>query len=275
MENPIGKIEQPISLPIKRIVRETEHIKTFFFNREFGSKPGQFMIMWIPRVNEKPFSIAYDENGELGLSIAVVGPFTEKLFTFKEGDLVGLRGPYGSWFKLKPEYKKVLMVGGGYGTAPLATLAQQAVAQGTVVDFCRGAHSKNLLLFGKRLNEIGVNKITATHDGSEGTQGSAVNLANDQIDKEQYDCVYICGPELMEKKIVVHCAEKKVLCQVSIERHMKCGFGLCGQCCIDGSGERMCKEGPVTTGEYALKQKEFGAYHRSKSGLLEYFHDDH
>jgi len=275
MEKPIGTIEQPKTLPIAEIRQEAENIKTFFFNIEYKTKPGQFMILWIPRINEKPYSIAYNENGRLGLSIAVVGEFTKKLFTLKKGDFVGLRGPYGSSFKLKKNYKKVLMIGGGYGTAPLAILAQQAINQGITVDFCRGARDKNHLLFTERLEKIGVNSITATDDGSFGTKGSVVDVVKEQLSKERYDCVYICGPELMEKKIVDLCQAKNISSQVSIERWMKCGFGICGQCCLDGSGERMCIEGPVVSGEYALAQEEFGQYHRIKSGKVEKFYDHH
>lgn len=275
MKKPIGTIEQPISLPIKKIVQEAEHIKTFFFDIEIKSKPGQFMILWVPRLNEKPYSIAYNENGRLGMSIAVVGEFTKKLFSLNEGDYLGLRGPYGSWFKIKNNFKRVLMVGGGYGTAPLAILAQQAIDQGITVDFCRGAFSNNYLLFTDRLEKIGVNSITTTRDGSFGAKGSVVNIVKDQLAKEKYDCIYICGPELMEKKIIDLCQKKNIPSQVSIERWMKCGFGICGQCCVDDSGDRMCVEGPVVTGEYALAQKEFGKYHRTKSGKVEHFYDDH
>ncbi|MFA6098964.1 MAG: dihydroorotate dehydrogenase electron transfer subunit [Patescibacteria group bacterium] len=271
MENALGKIEQPISLPIVEIVEETATVKTFFFKKEFDSQPGQFVIMWIPRVDEKPFSVSYDDHGRLGLSIANVGPFTKNLFNKKVGDLVGLRGPYGSWFKLKNNFKRILLVGGGYGVAPLAFLAQRAVKQKITVDFCNGARTKSLLLFKKRLTDYKVNLHISTDDGSDGIKGTVIDATNDCLGKNTYDAVYICGPELMEKKIIDLCAEKNLECRVSIERYMKCGFGICGQCCLDGSGERMCLEGPVVSGKYALKHKEFGAYHRGKSGRKEYY----
>lgn len=271
MERPLGTIEQPTVLPIIDIKQETETVKTFFFNIELKSKPGQFVIMWIPRVNEKPFSIAFDKDKKLGLSISNVGPFTEKLFAFKTGDQVGIRGPYGSWFVLKQNYKKILLIGGGYGVAPLANLAKQAEEKGIEVDFCNGARTKNLLLFQKHLNDLNINLHIATDDGSLGKKCFVTNIASSCLKKESYDCVYVCGPEIMEKKIVDLCAEKKLPCQVSIERYMKCGFGICGQCCLDDTGERMCQEGPVIAGKRALKNKEFGQYKRVKSGKKEYF----
>ena len=96
---------------------------------------------------------AYDNKGELGLSIAKVGPFTEKLFSLKTGDTVGIRGPYGSSFKLEKTFKRILLVGGGYGVAPLAMLAEQAIEKNIEANFCNGARTKNLLLFAKRLDE--------------------------------------------------------------------------------------------------------------------------
>ncbi len=268
---PLNQYEQPTSLPIKKIVQENENVRTFYFDVELGSQPGQFVIMWIPRVDEKPFSIATDKDGVLGLSIATVGPFTEKLFELKEGDLVGIRGPYGAYFTLAEGDQRILLIGGGYGTAPLATLAEAAVARGMTVDFCNGARTKDLLLFEKRLEKIGGHNHYSTNDGSYGTQGTTVDIATELMKKNQYDRVYTCGPELMEYAVTKLAAEHDVPCQVSVERYMKCGFGICGQCCLDGDGKRMCLEGPVVSGEYALSQKEFGQYHRGKSGKKVFF----
>lgn len=268
---PLHQYEQPTSLPIRKIVQENENVRTFYFDVELQSQPGQFVIMWIPRVDEKPFSIATDQDGVLGLSIAKVGPFTEKLFEMKEGDLVGIRGPYGAYFTLDEKDKRILLVGGGYGTAPLATLAEQAIAQGMAVDFCNGARTKDLLLFEKRLEKIGSHNHFSTNDGSYGAKGTTVDVAKKLVEENTYDRVYTCGPELMEYAVTKLAEEKNVPCQVSVERYMKCGFGICGQCCLDGDGKRMCLEGPVVSGEYALSQSEFGQYHRIKSGKKETF----
>ena len=87
MERPLGTIEQPRSLQIKKIVQENANVQTFYFASDITAKPGQFVILWIPRVDEKPFIVSVNENGVLGLSIADVGRFTHKLFTLKVGDL--------------------------------------------------------------------------------------------------------------------------------------------------------------------------------------------
>lgn len=266
MGNIIEKIEQPTSLPIKRVVQENENVKTFYFATRLKSKPGQFVIMWLPRVDEKPFSIAYDKGDEMGLSVAILGRFTKKLFTLKAGDLVGIRGPYGTYFSLKDELKKILLVGGGYGVAPLATLVEEAINKKIDIDFCNGARSKKFLLFQERLKKLKANVYTSTDDGTAGVAGTVVDIVTELLDKNKYDCIYTCGPELMEKKIVRLAEERSIPCQVSIERYMKCGFGICGQCCIDSSGQRMCLEGPIVSGNFALAQEEFGRFHRGASG---------
>ncbi len=266
MEPPKRFYQQPTMYPIADIVQETENVRTFFFGLELHSKPGQFVIMWIPRVDEKPFSIAYDENGKLGLSVAKVGGFTEKLFEYKKGNLVGIRGPYGSAFTLKDGMKRVLLVGGGYGVAPLATLAAQALVKGITVDFCNGAKTKTQLLFMDRLRKLKINLHVSTDDGSEGHKGFVTDTVKKLLSTNTYDCVYTCGPELMEKKVVDAAFEKGVASQVSIERYMKCGFGICGACSVDDSGKRMCLEGPVVSGEFARTQSEFGVFHRIASG---------
>jgi len=269
MEHAFGTIEQPEVLPIADIKQENERVRTFYFDKAMKSQPGQFVIVWIPRLDEKPFSIASEENGRLGLAIAKVGAFTEKLFTMKKGEQIGLRGPYGSWFTTENDYKKILLIGGGYGVAPLSFLAQQAKKQDITIDFCNGARTSDQILFKDKLHKLNINLHITTNDGSDGQTGTVLDSTNECLNKNKYDCVYVCGPEVMEKKVAEQCDKLGVPCQVSIERYMKCGFGICGQCCLDDSGARMCKEGPVVWGDYALKQKEFGHYHRTKSGKIE------
>jgi len=274
MERPLGTIEQPTSVPIIDIIQENENVRTFYFDMKLKSKPGRFIIMWLPRIDEKPFSIALDENGKLGLSIANVGRFTSALFKLKKGAFVGIRGPYGSWYTLKREYKRILLVGGGYGVAPLARVATEAIEKNITVDFCNGARTKKLLLYSERLSKLNLTLHTTTTDGSEGVKGFVTEAVTACLDANKYDMAYLCGPELMEKAILDLCRQKNIPSQVSIERYMKCGFGICGQCCVDDSGERMCMEGPVVSGAYALKQSEFGQYHRDGSGKREYYNEN-
>ena len=279
----------PKVLPIKKIIIETDKIRTFVFeangnggdSRGGGgspkcgdSKPGQFVMMWIPGVDEKPFSIAYDDGKEFWLTIADVGAATDELFKLKVGDLVGIRGPFGTFYKFE-KGDRLALLAGGYGAAPMFNVAMNAVKIGCKVEFIVGARSKNLLLYKKQVGNLAKvagkykGKITyhaATNDGSYGYKGFNTDVLEKILAKQKIDKVFACGPEIMMEKAVLLAKKYGAKSQISLERYMKCGFGVCGQCCIDGSVVRCCKEGPVFDGEVALKFSEFGKYHRDSVG---------
>jgi dihydroorotate dehydrogenase electron transfer subunit len=96
-------------------------------------------------------------------------------------------------------------------------------------------------------------------------------LLAEKKSSKKINCVCTCGPELMMKRISDMCFAAKVNAQISIERYMKCGFGVCGQCCVDPDGLRMCKEGPVVDNARARKILEFGKYHRDAVGRAHTF----
>jgi len=270
----------PKYIKIFQITNDNPQVKTFYFDYQLDSKPGQFVMLWIPEIDQKPFSIAYDDGQKFGLTVFKRGPLTEKLFDMKVGDRVGITGPYGTNFSVKPN-THYIMVAGGYGAAPLGFLAEQAVAQNNVtIDFCIGARNKDLLLFEDRINNIPNTKIhISTDDGSKGHHGFATDLLQKLIaslpargeargGESEKKLVVTCGPELMEKKVLDICNEQSVDCEVSIERYMKCGYGICGQCAVDPIGICMCTHGPVVKKELANQITEFGKYHRDKSGKI-------
>jgi len=271
---------RPKVLPIKKIVKETENIRTFVFDySEFShlgekSKPGQFVMMWIPGVDEKPFSIAYDDGKEFWLTIAKVGPATSELFKLGVGDLVGVRGPFGTWYEFA-EGEHLALLAGGYGAAPMYNVACSALALGCKVEFIVGARSRELLLYEKRVAELAkkykgqILYHAATDDGSYGYKGYNTELLAQVLKKKvgrKIDRVFACGPEIMMKKAAEMAVKARVKCQISLERYMKCGFGVCGQCAMDDSGICVCKNGPVYDGSAALKLREFGRYHRDGVG---------
>ena len=81
----------------------------------------------------------------------------------------------------------------------------------------------------------------------------------------------LCGPEIFIEKTVSIFKKNRILGQASIERMMKCGIGICGSCCVDDTGDRVCVEGPVFKFDYIDKLKEFGKYKRDESGSLQSF----
>lgn len=259
-------------IKIKKIVDETPFVKTFYFTHTLGSRPGQFVMLWLPGIDQKPFSISTDNGKQFGLTIFKRGALTEKLFTMKTGDRVGVSGPYGTAFSNKPKTHYIL-VAGGYGAAPLGFLAETASKKPSVsIDFIAGARDKQNLLFEKKLNKLPHLKMhIATDDGSKGHKGYVTDLLPDLIKKQKNKTkilVATCGPEIMQKKVLDICNQNNVNCEVSIERYMKCGVGICGQCVVDDLGICMCQEGPVVNRELANKIIEFGKYHRDKSGAI-------
>lgn len=260
----------PRFTPITKIIDETPNVKTYFFNYPLKSRPGQFVMLWVTGIDQKPFSIGYDNSKSFGLTIFALGKSTHELASKKVGDRVGVSGPYGTSFSVKPK-THYIMVGGGYGAAPLGFLAEQATKLKSTVDFCIGAKSAEHLLFEKRVKKLpGLTLHVATDDGSRGHKGFATELLPGLValaKKQKKKILFVtCGPELMERKILDLANQEKIDCEISIERYMKCGFGVCGQCCVDPVGFRMCMEGPVVNRAVANKITEFGAYHRDKSG---------
>ncbi len=249
------------------IKQENPSVKTFYFDYPLGSKAGQFVMMWIPGVDQKPFSIAYDTGKRFGLSIFAVGAMTQKLFELKVGSRVGITGPYGTTFSVKPK-THYIMVAGGYGAGPLGMLAEELRDSNSTIDFCVGARNKDLLLFEKRVSKLPyVNLHVATNDGSRGHQGFVTEILEKCLAKKTKNTLVVtCGPELMEKKVLDICNAHKADCEISIERFMKCGFNVCGQCCVDDAGLTMCTQGPVVDRATANQITEFGKCHRDKSG---------
>jgi dihydroorotate dehydrogenase electron transfer subunit len=252
---------------IKNIVEEAQGIRTFITDMEVDAIPGQFVMVWIPGVGEKPMSASY-ATGNLGITALAVGPFTNRLCEMKVGDLLGIRGPYGRGFRLEGE--KLLIVGGGVGMPPLAALADKALKEGKDVTAIVGAKTKSGLLFVERLKNAGARVLTSTEDGTDGTKGFVTDVVEELLKDESFDHCYTCGPELMMYKVMQQANEKDVPTQLSIERYFKCGIGVCSHCTIDDSGQRVCMEGPVFT-DKDLKNTEFGKYARDATGKRVYF----
>ncbi|KKW42900.1 MAG: putative dihydroorotate dehydrogenase B (NAD(+)), electron transfer subunit [Candidatus Magasanikbacteria bacterium GW2011_GWA2_56_11] len=261
-------MDSPLLLPIARVQPENAQAKTLYFDHALHSQPGQFVMAWLPGIDQKPFSVAYDNGREFGFTVFPVGPLSQALVSLQPGDRVGITGPYGHPFSVKKD-RHYITIGGGYGAGPLALLAERAAAAGAQVDFCLGAKTEGLLLFAQRVKTVPNLRVhIATDDGSLGRRGYVTEILEELLLETgaQTRLIAACGPELMEKKVLDLCNEHDVECEISLERYTKCGFGVCGQCCVDPLGIRMCVEGPVVDRETANRISEFGAYHRDKSG---------
>ncbi len=290
----------PKTYKIVSIKKETEQVQTFTFDVSLGARPGQFVMVWLPGVDEVPMSVSMDDGKNLSITFFQVGDMTTELAKCKVGDLVGLRGPLGTHYEWK-KGQHLILVAGGYGAAPMYFVANEAVKDECTVDFIVGARSKDLLLYTDEIKKLeNTNLHIATDDGSEGHKGynteileklinqrlssterqSASGEASKNTPLDSTPCqephsrkasVFACGPEMMLKRISDICAEEEVTCFLSLERYMKCGYGLCGNCCMDPLGIRVCKDGPVISNDICRQLTEFGAYHRDELGRKKKF----
>jgi dihydroorotate dehydrogenase electron transfer subunit len=256
----------PVTYPITDIKQETDNVRTLTFNVSLGAKPGQFAMLWLPGVDEKPFSIAYDDGKQLKITFFAVGPMTQKLAEAKKGDLIGIRGPFGTNYTWELE-QKIALVAGGYGAAPMYFAAQKAAEDGCTLDIIVGARTKGHLLY---LDELGAlpnaTVHVATDDGSKGFKGYNVQVLENLISEgQQFDQIFACGPEMMLKAVSKLSSEHQIPSQLSLERYMKCGYGLCGNCTVDPLGIRLCKDGPVINNDRCVEITEFGKYHQEHS----------
>ncbi len=242
-----------------------EDIKTLVLDKAIGGRAGQFVMLWMPGVGEKPFTLSrIGKKSEITYDIK--GRFTKAMFSLKEGDKVGVRGPYGNGWDLE-KAESVCAVAGGIGLAPMMPIIEGEKAKVTVI---YGARSADCLVFRKELEKTNTEALFTTDDGSFGKHCYACDALKGVLEGGKHDVVLTCGPELMMRRAVDICLEKKIPCQASLERYMKCGMGVCGSCAIDPSGLLVCKDGPIFTAEQ-LAGSEFGEYSRTKSGAKRFF----
>jgi len=252
----------PKLVKIKKIIKENQKVKTFILGERVKAIPGQYLMIWLPEIGEKPFSIANPD--PLTIIVAQVGPFSTALHELVPGEKLGYRGPIGQGFKITGE--NILLVGGGYGVAPLYFLTQEAVKKKKKVFIVLGAKKKGELLYEKKFKRLGAKVFIATNDGSCGWKGLATDIGQEIIKKEKIDMVYSCGPEKMMVTLGKICQYLKVPCFLSVERFMKCGgLGICGQCEINGV--LVCQQGPVFSYRFLLKLPDFGHARRDQAGM--------
>ena len=232
---------QYITAHIRFVQKETERVKTFVLDVSLSSKPGQYVMVWIPQKNEKPFGIV--SPNPLTLTIARVGPFTEEIHALKLGDPMTFRGPYGSSFHYGSG--NYLLVGGGYGTVPLFFLASEILKKKrSKVTVVIGAKTKKELVFINRFEKLGCVTYASTDDGTLGHKGFAADLVSRLLKRTPFQKIYTCGPKPMMKQVAALSNEHRIPCEISMESFFKCGgVGLCGECSLKGN--LVCKDGPI------------------------------
>lgn len=209
-------------------------------------KPGQFFMLraWTREpLLSRPISINNIDNGGLVFLYEIKGEGTKLLGALKKDDEIELLGPLGNGFDIADIKGRIAIVAGGIGIAPMLLTAKTIKAES--IDLFVGFRDKSYIL--EEFKDYIENIYLATDYGTEGHKGFVTDLFN----PESYDCVLICGPEPMAKKVVEMCKKAGTKAYVSMESHMACGIGACLVCnCKTKEGmKRTCKDGPIFLGE--------------------------
>jgi len=234
---------------IERIKGLTKSIKEYeiLLEDRIKPEPGQFAMLWIPRVGEIPLSIADAEDNTVKFIVAKVGRVTgymhERLVA---GDRVFIRGPLGRGFTLASS-SRALLVAGGYGLAPLHFLAKKLRAAGCGVKALLGFKSDDDIFYREEFEKLGEVEISVEH-GSSGYRGTVLDLFRGVIRNGSYDMVYVCGKEELNLAVMRECLRAGLPIEASFERRIRCGAGICGSCSIEPLGLRVCRDGPILDG---------------------------
>jgi dihydroorotate dehydrogenase electron transfer subunit len=240
------KTSLPQEARIAEVIDENYQIRTFVLDLRLEAEPGQFVMAWLPGLDEKPFSLVCAD--PVTLTICRVGPFSRAVHGLRSGDRLWLRGPLGRGFSL-PESPiaepclPLLFAGGGYGVAPLHFLAEHALAAGWPVTMVIGARTAADVIFAERFGALCGCLLITTEDGSEGERGLATDAVDRLLNETEHQAVYACGPERMLEAVARLARARNLPAQLSYERTMRCGFGVCGSCACHGW--LVCTDGPV------------------------------
>jgi dihydroorotate dehydrogenase electron transfer subunit len=222
-------------------------------------RPGQFFQLLCPQTgNDRPFlrrpmSIygIHPSRGELHFLYKVTGAGTRGLFHLGPGDTLGVVGPLGLGFEIRPEWSRLLLAARGVGLATLAPLALEARRLGKHLTAICSARRPDLLMSVDHFRDLGAEVITITD--SEGTSGvdTLARLVEERIDGDGVDALFTCGSNRMLTTLRALSVRHGIPGQVALEQQMACGLGMC-HCCVrpfvrDGETVqlRVCREGPV------------------------------
>ena len=268
--------QAPVMLRVAKREINSPAFATLYFECSLKFIPGQFVMVWIPGIDEKPYTISQHTPTTFAITIEAKGIFSKQAVALVPGDIVGFRGPFGNGFSVG-SCQNIAIVAGGCGMAPLAPLVEtlelplekkaQPDKNHPNILFIHGARSKEFILYP---NRFVTQRQVCTDDGSSGHKGFVTDLLEQEINTRQktgrppLEMVYACGPEIMMHRIFALCESFGIPCQVSLERYMRCGFGVCGACvCGD---QVVCTDGPVFDSAKLRTMDDFNRTALLKSG---------
>jgi len=258
----------PLAARILDVIPENDQVKSFVLTLEdplaaqsFTYEPGQFVMVSVPHCGEAPISFASSPSQETGFTLTVrkAGRLTGAMHELRPGDMVGIRGPYGRPFPMADLVgRDLVFVAGGIGMAPLRPVILSVLAR-------RADYGRIVILYGCRTpadicfqqdlaaweQVEGVELRCTVDQGDEGWQGRVglvTTLLDDLEPAAERTKALVCGPDIMIR-VVLERLEAMGLAPTdlitTLERHMKCGIGLCGHCHYED--KLVCADGPVFT----------------------------
>ena len=247
---PSGALHLPTPFSILSVESDNKRTKTFTLNASLNALPGQFVMVWLPRFDEKPFSLVAAD--PVKLMVTGVGPFSNLVHRLQPGDRLWIRGPYGKAFRLPRPGLRAAFVGGGYGVAPLLWLARAWLPQLNALTVIVGARMSEDLLYIDRFDALPkavkesaarMKIFTCTEDGSAGVAGLVTDQLEAHLSEGELDLICACGPHGMLAAIDRLGEKFAVPRQLSWEAYMRCAVGICGSCELNG--RVLCLDGPV------------------------------
>jgi dihydroorotate dehydrogenase electron transfer subunit len=197
-----------------------------------------------------------DHGGTVEFVFAAEGPGTRWLAERRARDVLDVTGPLGRPFPVPRDPASCLLVGGGYGSAPLFSLAGRLRLRQCQVDFLLGAATSARIFGALTARRTGRTATITTEDGSLGARGVVTDMLGQIIHEARTDVIYACGPMPMLRQVSLLARRYDIPAQVAAEELMACGIGVCMTCVLPVVGSdgitrmvRSCVDGPVFRGE--------------------------
>lgn len=227
-------------------------------------KPGQFVALAVggpvtSMLLRRTFSVhdvRPDHGGTVEFVFAATGAGTRWLAERRARDVLDITGPLGRPFPVPRDPVSCLLVGGGYGSAPLFSLANRLRDRRCSVDFLLGAATGERVFGALTARRTGRTATITTEDGSLGVRGVVTDMMGQIIHEARTDVIYACGPMPMLRQVTALARRYDIPVQVAVEELMACGVGVCMTCVLPVAGTdgitrmvRSCVDGPVFRGE--------------------------
>lgn len=244
----------PTAVTIHSVETENYRTHTLVLDASLDAYPGQFIMAWLPRFDEKPFSLV--DADPVTLMVTAVGPFSRLVHTLRPGDRLWIRGPFGHGYRIPAGQQRLALVGGGYGVAPLHWLARTQTGRASAITAILGARTADDILYTDRFQALRGSQVInhssqvtryatliTTEDGSLGQAGLVTDALEPLLAAGEIDGVYACGPHGMLAATAALGERYQIPCQLSWEAYMRCAIGVCGAC--EHEGKLLCLDGPV------------------------------